>query len=417
MKKLIYFEEYENELSHRLRERNDVKTLFIRTTKNLKFFSKEYLETYKDSYVFDYKGNFDEEIEKFKKWLEEYNFKPDYFLNDSEFYMEYANKVARALKLDALTEEQVSWVRDKAEMKKRFNEMGLKTVDFKVIKSKQDIYDFMDKHKGEPIILKPRSQMNSKDVYKIDKREDLDYIELDYSSGKYMVESYCPYQEWSIESLVQDGKVIDSYVTYIPNRTLWAAMDNKLNCHMTVPKIPDYFKFVPKEFIQTIVDGMNLKDGTMTIEVFIDNDGNVMPSELGWRLPGCQATKNHSISYGFDMVDTLIDIAIHKKVSLTYRNPIICVGDLYLPNKEGLITEVTSIEDLLCMDGVIDGIMFVKPGDVSEKRRVGNDASGWVQVIGENEQITLSKMQNVFDNFKIQTKKDKRRERTCKEKK
>ena len=69
------------------------------------------------------------------------------------------------------------------------------------------------------------------------------------------------------------------------------------------------------------------------------------------------------------------------------------------------------------MDGVIDGIMFVKPGDVREKRRVGNDASGWVQVIGENEQITLSKMQNVFDNFKIQTKKDKRRERTCKEKK
>ena len=98
--------------------------------------------------------------------------------------------------------------------------------------------------------------------------------------------------------------MLDSYVTYIPNRTLWAAMDNNLNCHMTVPKVPSYFKFDPKEFIQKIVDGMNLKNGAMTIEVFIDQEGNIMPSELGWRLPGCQATKNHSRSYGFDMVDS-----------------------------------------------------------------------------------------------------------------
>ena len=43
---------------------------------------------------------------------------------------------------------------------------------------------------------------------------------------------------------------------------------------MTVPKIPKYFKFIPKEFIQKIVDGMNLRNGAMTIEVFIDNEGN-----------------------------------------------------------------------------------------------------------------------------------------------
>ncbi len=221
-----------------------------------------------------------------------------------------------------------------------------------------------------------------------------------------MVESYCYDQEWSIESLVQDGIVLDSYVTYIPNRTLWAAMDNRLNCHMTVPKIPEYFRFVPKEFIQKIVDGMNLKNGAMTIEVFIDDEGNIMPSELGWRLPGCQATKNHSLSYGFDMIDTLIDIAIHKKVDLKYRNEIISVGDLYLPNKSGLIEKVTPLEKLLKMDGVIDGEMFVKIGDYREKRRVGNDASGWIQVSGKNEFDTLRKMQAAYDAFEIVSSND-----------
>ena len=41
---------------------------------------------------------------------------------------------------------------------------------------------------------------------------------------------------------------------------------------MTVPKIPKYFKFIPKDFIQKIVNGMNLKNGAMTIEVFIDEE-------------------------------------------------------------------------------------------------------------------------------------------------
>ena len=74
---------------------------------------------------------------------------------------------------------------------------------------------------------------------------------------------------------------------------------------MTVPKIPSFFKFEPKKFIQQIVDGMELKNGAMTIEVFINEDGNIMPSELGWRLPGCQATTNHSFSYGIDIYNIL----------------------------------------------------------------------------------------------------------------
>ena len=349
MKTLLYFEEYESDLSKALRKRKDINVIFIRTDKNIKFFSEEYLEKYKDYYQFFYNDDFDMEIYKFKNWLNYKKIKIDYFLNDSEFYMEYSNRIAERLGLECLSSEQVKWVRDKVSMKDRFNQIGLKTVDYQIVTSKDDILNFMKNHAGEPIIFKPRDLMNSKNVFKIDSLEDLNQIDLNLECGKYMVESYCYDQEWSIESLVQDGVVLDSYVTYIPNRTLWAAIDNRLNCHMTVPQIPNYFNFIPKEFIQKIVDGMNLKNGAMTIEVFIDKNGNVVPSELGWRLPGCQATKNHSKSYGFDMCNSLIDIAIHKPVDLKYRNKIISVGDLYLPNKSGVIEKITPLENLLEM--------------------------------------------------------------------
>ena len=411
MKTLLYFEEYVSPLSKKLQERNDIFLIKIRLINSLvrNFTLEEIGDTSVKTYVFDNSktADFNLEIHKIKNWIDYHNYKIDYFLNDSEYYLEYANKIARALNLDSLSEEQVRWVRDKVDMKKKFNEIGMKTVDYAPVESKEDIKKFFYKNECNPIIFKPRRGMNSKDVYKITSIEDIDNLNITFNNEKYMVESFCEDHEWSIESLVQDGKVLDSYVTYIPNPTIWASISNNLNCHMTVPKLPNYFKFVPKEFIQQIVDGMELKNGAMTIEVFINKKGEIMPSELGWRLPGCQATTNHSLSYGIDIYNSLIDIAVHKPVNLVYRNPLVSVGDLYLPNKEGEIDEITTLEDLKNFPGFIDGEMFVKKGDYSKKRRVGNDASGWVQVMGINEEDTLRKMTNIFDNFIIKTKEER----------
>jgi len=407
-KTLLYFEEMECPLSKTLFDRENLNIIILRTTKNLKFFSKEYLEQTKKYNVFvaDYNNDISEEVYKFKKWCEEKNLNPTNFLNDSEYYLEYANNFARLLNLPALTEQQVLWVRDKVNMKERFNQIGLNTVSFSAIENKQDIVNFFNSHGGKRIVFKPRRGMNSVDTYIINSLEDIENLSVLIKPNKYMVETFCYDHEWSIESIVQDGKVLDSYVTYIPNATIWASIANNLNCHMTVPKTPEYFQFVPKDFIQTIVSGMNLKNGVMTIEVFISDDGKVMPSELGWRLPGCQATTNHSFSYGINIYELLIDIMLGKKVELNYRDKIISVGDLYLPNKEGIITNITSLDELLKMDGVIQGEMFARLGEYQVKRRVGNDASGWVQVMGTNEKETLKKMQSVFDKFVIETDKD-----------
>lgn len=130
------------------------------------------------------------------------------------------------------------------------------------------------------------------------------------------------------------------------------------------------------------------------------------PSELGWRLPGCQATLNHSYSYGIDIYNALLDIAIHKKVNLKYQDKIVSVGDLYLPNKEGIIKKITPLEELLKIDGVIGGELFAKVGEYQKKRRVGNDASGWVQVLGNDENETLQKMKKIYDNFEIEVSND-----------
>lgn len=407
MKNLLYFEEFVSPLSKKLSARNDINVLKVRAIKTInKFFSKEELME-QNVYYFDTEKDYDAEIKKFKEWLDDNNISLDCFLNDSEYYMEVAHHIAHSLCLPSLSNEQVKWVRDKVDMKDKFNEIGLSTVAYAPIESKKDIIDFFYKNNCQSIILKPRKAMNSMNVYKIDSIDDIHNLDIKIEPNKYMVEAFCYGHEWSIESLVQDGTVLDSYLTYLPNATIWASIENKLHAHMTCINQPNYFEMTPKEYIQKIVDGFGLKNGTMTIEIFVMSDGTIKASELGWRLPGGRACENHSLSYGFDIWNSLIDIAIGKKVELKYSNIKKCVGTLNLPNLEGIIKYVTPLEQLLIYDGVTDGELFAIPGEFQKKRRVGSDCSGWLQVCGTDILDVLNKMQVVYDNFTIEVAKDK----------
>ena len=109
MKTLLYFEECESNLSHKLLNRGDIQPIIIRTNKNMRFFSDEYLEATKDAlnYVIDYYNDIDDEVDKFRKWLEDNKIIIDYFLNDSEYYLEFSNVFAFILQqFRALPERQ-----------------------------------------------------------------------------------------------------------------------------------------------------------------------------------------------------------------------------------------------------------------------------------------------------------------------
>jgi len=402
---LLYFEEYESKLSHALLARDDINLVILRTTKNMKFFSEDYLkmtEQY-NVYISNYENDIKKEVQKFKNWCTEKNLKLDKFLNDSEYYLEYANNFARETGLNALSIDQIQKVRDKVYMKLGFNKANIKTIDFAPIQNKNDIFNFWKIHDFVPIIVKPRREMNSKGVYKIVKKEDIENIPYEIIPNKYMVELFCVGHEWSIESLVQYGKVLDSYLTYLPNSTIWASINNDLHAHMTYINEPNFLKINPKAYIQKIVDAFHLLDGTMTIEIFVMPNGEMFASELGWRLPGGRACENHSKSYGFDIWNCLIDIAIGKQLYLHYSNERKCVGTLNLPNIEGVVTHLTSKKELIAFNGVTECELYAEIGKYQRKRRVGTDCSGWLEVTGQDAYDVLKKMRTIHENYIIET--------------
>ena len=118
---------------------------------------------------------------------------------------------------------------------------------------------------------------------------------------------------------------------------------------------------------------------------------------------GCKIPENHSLAYGFDIYDVLLDIHLGKKVHLNYAKHKKCVGDLYLPNKAGVIEEITPMEELLKQEGALTGGMFVSKGDDVKPRRAGNDASGYVIVEGKTFSKVKQRMHKILRCFQIKT--------------
>lgn len=343
-----------------------------------------------------------EEAARFQKWIASKGINIKHFCNDSEFLMEKAHHFAQALSLPSLNAEQILWVRDKVKMKEKLRELNLPVMDFKAIDNHNDIIDFAEQH-NYPVMFKRRKGFSSIDAYKLSSPDDVYKIPVELKPGKFMVEAFNTDPEWIIDALVQDKKVLDTYISYVPVSPIWAVVENKINTHITTPQKPEHFKFEPNALMQKLVNGMDLRNGYIHMELFINKDGKPTICEFGWRMAGCKIPEDHSAAYGFDIYDVYLDILTGKHTNLQYAKNKKCVGDLYLPNKPGIIQKMTSLDTLLKHEGVTGGQMFVTPGTKVRTRRAGNEASGYVFVEGDSIGEVEKRMHKILNNFHIVT--------------
>lgn len=404
---LLFAEESETTLSNKMLERKDIIPIFLRFSKHLNF-SETYLEKTKNqlTFILNMNESIANEALRFTKWIQKEGISLRYFCNDSEFLQEKAHTFARLLGLPSLSEDQVLWVRDKVKMKEKLKEIGLPVMNFTPINNQADILDFSEKF-GFPMMFKPRKGFSSINTYKLSSIQDIHNLPIELKPDKFMVEAFNPHNEWAIDGLVQGGLVLDSYISHIPVSPLRAVVENKINAHITTPKKPKIFQFEARELLQKIVTGMNLKNGYIHMETFIDKQGEPTICEFGWRMAGCKIPENHSLAYGFDIYDVLLDIHIGKPVNIKYSGDKKCVGDLYLPNKSGIITKMTPLEELLKYEGVLMGSLFFAQGDTVAARRAGNDASGFITVEGKSFTVVKRRMHQILRHFQIKTEKER----------
>jgi biotin carboxylase len=151
------------------------------------------------------------------------------------------------------------------------------------------------------------------------------------------------------------------------------------------------------------VNELELQNGYMHLEAFVDSFGQPIICEFAWRTPGEHMLLNHSVAFNVDVYSLLIDIMIKKPVNLKLKGKK-SVGDMFLPITNGIISDISSYQVLKKNKGVIAGDVTYKIGDVVEAKRQYTSCSGWVQVTGKNENEVLERMLNVYSDFYIKIK-------------
>lgn len=403
---LLFVEEYENTLSRKTAENETINLVLLRF-KHSMFFSRTHLDATAGipCFVFDKEKSVEYMVEEFHKFCAENKIVVNYFYNDSEYNQENVQRFAYLLKLPgALDEYQARCVRDKAVMKDKLRELGYHTMSYRELTSAECALEFAEKQGGFPFIVKWRRGLSSKEVYKIDSKEQLETLQLDYSTRRFIAETYCPHLIWCFDSLVQDGKVVGTFLTWLPYTNLSFAEKKEKFAQITVKEYPKEIKFNGGKITQNLVCELGLKNGYMQIEIFVDSDGQPTICEFAWRTAGEHMLSNQSIAFGVDVCSLLIDIMVGREIQPVPPNGKQCVGDMFLPLIDGVVSKISSYDDLKILDGVINGNINYKEGDIIRSKRQYTSCAGWIQITGRTADEVLSRMLKVYDRFEIATK-------------
>ncbi|PIQ66345.1 MAG: hypothetical protein COV96_02000 [Candidatus Zambryskibacteria bacterium CG11_big_fil_rev_8_21_14_0_20_42_18] len=402
---LLFVEEYENTLSRKVTSNQTINLVLLRF-KHSMFFSQTHLDDTAGipCFVFDKTESVEHMVEKFKRFCAEKEIVIDYFYNDSEYNQENVQKFAFLLKLSgALDKYQARCVRDKVIMKDKLLELGYRTMLYKELLSIEDALEFAERRGGFPFIVKWRKGLSSKEVYKIENKRQLEDLHLDYPSQRFIAETYCPYLIWCFDSLVQDGKVVGTFLTWLPYTNLSFAEKKEKFAQITVKEYPKNIKFDGGKITQNLVSDLGLKNGYIQIEIFVDPYGQPTICEFAWRTAGEHMLSNQSVAFDIDVCSLLVDIMVGRKIQPFPSKGLICVGDMFLPLTDGVVSKISSYDDLKELDGVIDGNINYQVGDTVQSKRQYTSCAGWVQVTGENADEVLNRMLEVYKRFEIVT--------------
>ncbi|MEU2060972.1 ATP-dependent carboxylate-amine ligase [Streptomyces sp. NPDC013455] len=343
----------------------------------------------------------EEEAARYRRWLFDLGLpRPAFFCNPDEAAQPLAHRFAAAAGLPHLSPRQVRLVTDKVAMKELFAAADLPAARFRPVTSATEVKEFADRH-GWPVIVKPAVSGSAVDTWKVD-ADRLAAIDLTLRSRpdrRWIAEEYVRGTEHQLCALVHEGKVQDAYIAVNPAPildTLEGAVNGDITLAPSEPEPVD-----GRAVAQRITDALDLRTGYLHGEFFIRDDGSFVMGEIAARPGGAELPTSHGLSRGFDMLAAVADVYVGRRPELTYTRDR-SVGELLLPTRPGVVTDISSLAELLALPGVVCGELTAAVGDRLDPPRASNAASGHVHIEGENSGVVRERMAEVLSRFRLE---------------
>lgn len=316
----------------------------------------------------------------------------DVILPVNELGVLTAAQASRELGLPGLSTEVLEQCINKGRMRDCWHRAGLPQPEYQIVSSVEEIAKAARKL-GYPVILKPTKGWGSRGVSLVSNETELPWA-INFARGhfhdaqsEYVVESFVPGMEMTVEGLVQAGK---------PHILTWSDKDMQAHPHYRVTMALNYPARITESqadlvswTVREAVLALGIENGAFHCECML-NESGVYLIEMGARGGG-----GHIFGLiveavtGICMPATFVKILLGEKVNLdVLAQSGVCYKFFSPP--PGVFEAVNGLEKTRQLSGVLDVDFALERGTKIEAIAVGASRPGFVVAVGDNRQEAIA---------------------------
>lgn len=269
---------------------------------------------------------------------------------------------------------------DKWEMKNKALSSGISITPFQLIATETKSQS-LSKELGLPVVLKERNLSGSRSL-KICR--DLTSLQKNIKKG-LLAEKFVYGQEISIESFIQDNKVVFRNLTHYYS---------PLAINILPAQVSKEILQQVEEINNKVIEDFGIERGITHMEVYLTQEGPVF-GEIALRPPGGYIMELLNLAYGKDAWEILLQLELGQKISYPQTAKTLAASWVLHPG-QGIVRSIQGVHEVEQLPEVVGISCKLKPGQKVSTRLGAGEDTGRILFVAEN----YEQMVNVLDKVK-----------------
>jgi biotin carboxylase len=311
----------------------------------------------------------------------------------NDFGVRTAAAIAEELGLVGISPLVAEYTTNKACMRKNWEEAGVPSAMYEVVKSLEEAYAAVEKLDRWPLVLKPADSRGgaSRGVSRIingsEIKEAFEFAQSFYEDKSVVIEEFLDGIEHSIETITYNR---ETYVLAVSDKVK-TPPPFRVDKSVIYPTIFEDEKLERiHEVAKLAVHALGINIGPAHIELCSTSDGPKL-FELGARCGG-GGTPDPIVPFltGIEMFKEVVRIALGEKPQQlipSYTKG--CVYHFITP-QPGRVRKITGLEGIRKWNNILDFEVFIGEGDEVQQVKTGGDRAGFIIAGGETREEAVS---------------------------
>lgn len=330
----------------------------------------------------------------------------DHVVSPSEYSLQAGGYVRSYFGIPGVGYEASNALSNKHVMKQRLQSAGIPVARFQQLAQLSDARDAA-RHIGWPLVVKPVIGGGSEDVFVARSPEEVTELETAERSASLRNSPYPMLAEEFVDIETEfhcDGVVIGGEVRFTSVSKYFAPLlqsVGKLVGSYTVPADDPDAKEI-RDLHTDVVSALGLRDGVTHLEVF-KVAGGYLVGEVSCRPGGGGIADLVRTHHGVDLWHVLIETSLGEAPAIAPQSMDGCSAVYFLPRPQGVITELSSADELLECPGVIHVEVRSRPGDVETGTLHSASQAGFALLHADTEEEVTRNVAELTRRYRITT--------------